>query len=334
MLDDSRARALVVSAALLPSFLPILAERRHLRHVIVSGDGPAPRPPGALALDALLAQGDALAEAADTTRDDVAFWLYSSGSTGAPKGTMHVHASLVTTAYLHGGPIVGVREDDVVFSAAKLFFAYGLGNALTFPMTVGATAILMAERPTPDAVFKRLKRAPADRVLRRADAVRRDARESRAAARDEVALRIATSAGEALPESIGRRFAERFGIDVLDGIGSTEMLHVFLSNRPGDVRYGTSGRPVPGYRVRVVDDDGAGRRTARSANCRSRARPTAAGYWNQREKSRATLPRRLDAHRRQVPPGRRRPLRLRRAAATTCSRSAASTSRRSRWRRR
>jgi len=289
MLDDSRARALVVSASLLPSFLPILAERRHLRHVIVSGDGPAPRPPGALALDALLARGDALAEAADTTRDDIAFWLYSSGSTGAPKGTMHVHASLVTTAYLHGGPIVGVREDDVVFSAAKLFFAYGLGNALTYPMTVGATAILMAERPTPDAVFKRLKERRPTVFYGVPTLFAALLASSALPARDEVALRIATSAGEALPESIGRRFAERFGIDVLDGLGSTEMLHVYLSNRPGDVKYGTSGRPVPGYALRVVGDDGADVAPGEIGELQVEGPTAAAGYWNQREKSRTTF---------------------------------------------
>jgi len=195
----------------------------------------------------------------------------------------------VTTAYLHGGPIVGVREDDVVFSAAKLFFAYGLGNALTYPMTVGATAILMAERPTPDAVFKRLKeRRPT--VFYGVPTLFAALLASPALpARDEVALRIATSAGEALPESIGRRFAERFGIDVLDGLGSTEMLHVYLSNRPGDVKYGTSGRPVPGYRLRVVGDDGIDVVQGEIGELQVEGPTAAAGYWNQREKSRATF---------------------------------------------
>jgi acyl-coenzyme A synthetase/AMP-(fatty) acid ligase len=210
-----------------------------------------------MSFDALLARGDERLEPADTTRDDVAFWLYSSGSTGAPKGTMHAHASLVTTGYLHGVPIVGVREDDVVFSAAKLFFAYGLGNALTYPMTVGATAILMAERPTPDAGVQAPRRARPTVFYGVPTLFAAMLASPRLPKRDAVALRIATSAGEALPEHIGRRFTEHFGVDVLDGIGSTEMLHVYLSNRAGDLRYGTSGRPVPGYELRIVDDDGA-----------------------------------------------------------------------------
>jgi benzoate-CoA ligase len=288
MLRDSRARALVVSAPLLPAFLPLLGKVPSLVHVIVSGaaDG---LPAGAIAFDALLAGGEPSFDAAATTCDDVCFWLYSSGSTGAPKGTMHAHASLVTTAYLHGRPVVGLREDDVLFSAAKLFFAYGLGNALTYPMTFGATAILMAERPTPDAVFKRLvERRPT--VFYGVPTLFAAMLASPSLpARDRVALRVATSAGEALPEHIGRRFSEHFGIDVLDGIGSTEMLHVYLSNRPGDVRYGTSGRPVPGYALRVVDDDGAPVPDGEIGELQVNGPTAAIGYWNNRAKSLATF---------------------------------------------
>ncbi|MEO8486200.1 MAG: benzoate-CoA ligase family protein [Betaproteobacteria bacterium] len=288
MLRDSRARALVVSAPLLPAFLPLLGNLPSLVHVVVSGT-PAALPAGAASFDALLASGSEPFGAADTTRDDVAFWLYSSGSTGAPKGTMHVHASLATTAYLHGGPIVGLREDDVVFSAAKLFFAYGLGNALTYPMTYGATAVLMAERPTPDAVFKRLvERRPT--VFYGVPTLFAAMLASPALpARDAVAMRVAISAGEALPEHIGKRFAAHFGIDVLDGIGSTEMLHVYLSNRPGDVRYGTSGRTVPGYELRVVDDDGVPVAPGEVGELQVKGPTAATGYWNNRAKSLATF---------------------------------------------
>lgn len=289
MLDDSRARALVVSAALLPSFLPILAERRYLKHLIVSGDGPAPRPDGTIAFDALLARGAPRAGEPGTTRDDVAFWLYSSGSTGAPKGTLHVHSSLATTAYLHGGPVVGIREDDVLFSAAKLFFAYGLGNALTYTLAFGATTVLMAERPTPDAVFKRLTEHRPTVFYGVPTLFAAMLASPALPARDAVALRIATSAGEALPEHVGRKFAAHFGIDVLDGLGSTEMLHVYLSNRPGDVKYGTSGRPVPGYALRVVDDEGREVAPGEVGELQVQGPTAAAGYWNQREKSRATF---------------------------------------------
>ncbi len=154
MLHDSRALVLIVSESLLPAFTPLLETSPFLKHVIVSGaDGR-----GHLLLSALLAQAEARFEPAKTTCDDACFWLYSSGSTGAPKGTVHVHSSLIQTAELYARPILGIRENDVVFSAAKLFFAYGLGNALTFPLAVGATTVLMAERPTPAAVFARLRK--------------------------------------------------------------------------------------------------------------------------------------------------------------------------------
>jgi benzoate-CoA ligase len=287
MLRDSRARTLVVSAPLLPAFLPLLGKVSSPARVIVSGA--TTLPPGAVAFDALLATGGEKCDPAETTRDDICFWLYSSGSTGAPKGTMHVHSSLITTAYLHGGPVVGVREDDVLFSAAKLFFAYGLGNALTYTMAFGATAILMAERPTPEAVFKRLvERRPT--IFYGVPTLFAMMLASPALPpRGAVAMRLATSAGEALPEHIGKRFTEHFGVEILDGLGSTEMLHVFLSNRPGDVRYGSSGRPVPGYELRVVEDDGTPVAPGEIGELQVNGPTAAAGYWNNRAKTQATF---------------------------------------------
>jgi benzoate-CoA ligase len=289
MLRDSRARALVVSAPLLPAFLPLLGTFPSLRHVIVSGGAAGSLPPGAIGFDAFAERGGERFEPADTTRDDVCFWLYSSGSTGAPKGAMHLHSSLITTAYLHGGPIVGVREDDVLFSAAKLFFAYGLGNALTYTLAFGATAILMAERPTPEAVAKRLTEHRPTIFYGVPTLFAMMLASPSLPKRADVAIRLATSAGEALPEHIGKRFREHFGVDVLDGIGSTEMLHVFLSNRPGDVRYGSSGRPVPGYELRIVDDEGAPVAPGEVGELQVNGPTAAAGYWNNREKSLATF---------------------------------------------
>jgi len=167
MLRDSRARALVVSDALYPTFAPLVGKLPHLKHVIVSGKDAQGQP----SLQQLMAKAGTAFEAAQTTRDDACFWLYSSGSTGTPKGTVHTHASPIHTAELYAKPVLGIRESDRVFSAAKLFFAYGLGNALTFPLAVGATTVLMAERPTPQSVFKRLKEQRPT-ILRRADAVR------------------------------------------------------------------------------------------------------------------------------------------------------------------
>ena len=234
MLRDSRARALIVSAALLPAFAPLLGKHPHLAHVIVSGaaDEAAAAPHRSLA--SLMAAAPASFTPAETTCDDACFWLYSSGSTGAPKGTVHLHSSLIQTAELYAKPILGIREDDIVFSAAKLFFAYGLGNGLTFPLSVGATTVLMAERPTPAAVFARLRRHQPTifygvptlyaALLASPDLPKRG----------ELRMRRCTSAGEALPAEIGRRWTEHFGVEILDGLGSTEMLHIFLSNRPGD----------------------------------------------------------------------------------------------------
>ncbi|MGL1835052.1 benzoate-CoA ligase family protein [Rhodocyclaceae bacterium SMB388] len=285
MLSDSRARIAVVSAPLLPVFEPLLAKVPTLERIVVAGTDE-----GDDALTTMLAQASDRFAAVDTTCDDACFWLYSSGSTGAPKGTVHVHSSLIETAELYGRPILGIREDDVVFSAAKLFFAYGLGNGLTFPLAVGATAILMAERPTPEAVFKRLREHRptifyAVPTLYAAMLASPDC-----PTQQEMRLRACTSAGEALPKEIGRRWTERFGVPILDGIGSTEMLHIFVSNRPDDVRYGTTGKPVPGYEVRLVDDHGDLIEAPDQTGELQIAGPTSAiGYWNNRTKSRDTF---------------------------------------------
>jgi benzoate-CoA ligase len=285
MLHDSRARALIVSDTLLPSFAPLLAEARFLKHVIVSGrDGH-----GHLHLQTLLSQASDRFAAAPTTCDDECFWLYSSGSTGTPKGTVHVQSSLMQTAELYARPILGIREDDVVFSAAKLFFAYGLGNALTFPLAVGATAVLMAERATPAAVFKRLKAHRATIFYGVPTLYGMMLASPDLPARADLALRTCTSAGEALPPDIGKRWTERFGIEILDGIGSTEMLHIFISNRPGDVRYGSTGKPVPGYSIRLVDEHGHNVAPGELGELEISGPTSATHYWNNRAKSLATF---------------------------------------------
>ncbi len=296
MLRDSRAQLAVVSSALMPTFGPLRGTSPHLQRILVSeggagapGVGDPPAPAAGEALAPLLAAAPATFEPARTTCDDVCFWLYSSGSTGAPKGTVHVHASLIQTAELYARPVLGIREDDLVFSAAKLFFAYGLGNGLTFPMAVGATAVLMAERPTPAAVFQRLRTHRPTIFYGVPTLYAAMLAHPGLPAPAELRLRRCASAGEPLPEEIGRRWSRHFGVDILDGIGSTEMLHIYLSNRSGAVRYGTTGQPVPGYEVRLVDEQGQPVAPGEAGELQVAGPSAAAMYWNNRDKSRNTF---------------------------------------------
>ena len=286
MLRDSRAVLLAVSDALMERFRPIVSGQPHLKNVLISGQVPPTVTPLGKLLDE---QSDQL-EPAATTPDDIGFWLYSSGSTGSPKGTMHLHGDLVHTAVLYGQEVLGIQEDDVVFSAAKLFFAYGMGNAMTFPLHVGATAVLMAERPTPAAVMKRLKEHQCSifygvPTLYAGILADQSINKESGSAK----LRRCVSAGEALPEDIGKRWEKTFGVEILDGIGSTEMLHIFLSNRPGDVRYGTTGVAVPGYDLRVVDEHGKDVEQGAIGELLVSGPSCAVAYWNNRTKSLATF---------------------------------------------
>lgn len=286
ILSDCRARVLVVSSELYPVFESIIPEIPSLEHVIVSGEAAGGHP---LMADLLDGQSNDL-ETVATSKDDVAFWLYSSGSTGQPKGVQHQHSSMMYTAKLYGQPILGIREDDVVFSAAKLFFAYGLGNGISFPMSVGATTILFEGRPTPDAVMDVLQKHQPTiyyGVPTLYAAILANADYTRATASDK--MRIAASAGEPLPADLGDKWEERFGCSILDGVGSTEMLHIYVSNREGDVHYGTSGYPVPGYEIRLADDDGNDVPDGEVGEMVVKGPSVSAGYWNRREKSLATF---------------------------------------------
>jgi benzoate-CoA ligase len=287
MIEHSHARAVIASAALLPCVREALALTRATPDLIVAGgaaDTGLPHMSDMLATAPLAAGAHA-----NTHADDFAFWLYSSGSTGRPKGTVHTHANLFWTAELYGKPILGVTTDDVVFSAAKLFFAYGLGNGLTFPLIVGATVVLMAERPTPQAVFERLTRhrptvfagVPTLYVAMLAS--------PELPPRAQVGLRVCASAGEALPREAGEAFRKHFGCDILDGLGSTEMLHIFISNREGNVRYGSSGLPVPGYDIELRNDDHQPVPVGEIGDLYVRGPSSALLYWTNREKSRATF---------------------------------------------
>jgi benzoate-CoA ligase len=289
ILADSRAKAAIVSIELLPAFLAAAHQANWTGTIVLSDPRGASADERFVRFGALVDGAQPMTAAAPTRADDVCFWLYSSGSTGKPKGTVHVQTSLVRTADLFARDVLGMREDDVVYSVAKLFFAYGLGNALTFPLAIGATSILHAARPTP-AVVARIVRENAVTILcanpTTFSAMLVDASLFE---RGEVPLRLCTSAGEGLPEDIGRRWNARLGVEIIDGIGSTEMLHIFISNRPGDVKYGTLGQPVPGYRARIVDESGNVVAPGEIGELEVCGDTAAAHYWNNREKTRRTF---------------------------------------------
>jgi 4-hydroxybenzoate-CoA ligase len=286
ILEDCRAKVLFVSEALWPAVREVAGRMSNLEHVVIAGNDAQ----GHKKLSDELAKESDAFETARTFADEPAFWLYSSGSTGMPKGVRHLHSNLAATAETYASQVLGIREDDVGLSAAKLFFAYGLGNALTFPMSVGATTVLNSERPTPARMFELMQQYNPSiffGVPTLFAAMLND--DAQKTATGGSRLRVCTSAGEALPESVGNHWKERFGVDILDGVGSTELLHIFLSNAPGDVKYGTSGRPVPGYTVRLVDDSGADVADGDVGELLVNAPSAAEGYWNQRSKSRVTF---------------------------------------------
>src|SRR3954452_10037281 len=286
VLADCRARVLFVSEALLPAVKDMVGRMPDLEHVVVSGTDAHGYKKFS---DEIAKESDSFATAA-THADEPAFWLYSSGSTGMPKGVRHLHSSLAATADTYAKQVLGIREQDVGLSAAKLFFAYGLGNALTFPMSVGATTILNSERPTPATMFALLNKYNPSiffGVPTLFSAMLND--ETLKSERGGARLRICTSAGEALPESVGNAWKSRFGVDILDGVGTTELLHIFLSNAPGDIKYGSSGKPVPGYKVRLVNEAGTEVPDGEVGELLVDAPSAGEGYWNQRSKSRQTF---------------------------------------------
>ena len=294
MLEHSRAQAVLVSGAVKPALKAALAKADHEVHTVVVSRPTQPLEAGRNRVRGLPRRRGA-ARRSPRARGPT---IPRSGSIrrarpGRPKGTVHSHANPYWTTELYGKAILGLTESDVCFSAAKLFFAYGLGNALTFPLAVGATALLMAERPTPEAVFKRwlggvggvkptvFYGAPtgfagmlASNLLPK---------------REEVGLRLVSSAGEALPAEIGERFKRHFGVDIVDGIGSTEMLHIFISNRPDKVRYGSTGWPVPGYDIELRGEDGRAVADGEPGDLYIHGPSAALMYWGNRAKTRETF---------------------------------------------
>jgi len=287
MLNDSRATVLVISEQLLPSFETIpRPELPHLRQVLILGEARL----GMESLPALMRQASSKLATVETSKDDAAFWLYSSGTTGFPKGAVHLHHDVVHTVELYAKPILGITQSDRCYSVAKLFFAYGLGNALTFPFALGATTILWPGANTAENVYAQIERyrptllfsVPTNYAMLLAH--RREGADF-----DLSCVRLGVSAGEALPKALFDRFKKRFAVEILDGIGSTEVLHIFISNRPGHCRPGSSGQLVPGYEAKVLDEADLPVPQGEIGNLLIKGDSTCAYYWNKHERTKDTV---------------------------------------------
>ncbi len=286
LLSDSRARVLVVHPALLDRVAELRGSLRHLEHVVVAGEAPA----GCLALDALMAAASPELAPADTSRDDMAFWLYSSGTTGFPKGAMHLQHDMYVEAELYARRTIGVCESDVSFSVAKLFFAYGLGNGLYFSLHVGGTTVLLPDRPTPEAAFATIDRHRPTIFYSVPTSYAAMLHLAEKTGRTSLGrARFCVSAGEALPKHIYDKWLERFGVEILDGIGSTEILHIFISNRPGQARPGSTGQIVEGYEAKILDDQGRELPAGQVGTLWIKGESIATGYWNKHEQTKNTF---------------------------------------------
>ncbi|NOZ85551.1 MAG: benzoate-CoA ligase family protein [Deltaproteobacteria bacterium] len=296
-LNDSRARVLVASESLLPVIDKIEGGLPYLRDLIVIEDGRGAKIP----FRQKYKRAASLCKSAATSKDDVGFWLYSSGSTGAPKGTIHSQYDMVVCSENFAKGVLELNENDICLSAARLFFAYGLGNANYFPLSVGAAAVLNPERPTPEGIFKLLaKYRPTiffgvptlyASMLDYSDKKGRETGRKPDPNGDHElsSVRLCVSAGEALPTDIYHKWKKRYGVEIIDGIGSTEMLHIFLSNRPGEVKPGSTGKPVPGYEVKLVGDDEEEIEQGEVGTLHVKGNSAAQFYWRKREKTRKTM---------------------------------------------
>ncbi|MGQ4808264.1 Benzoate--CoA ligase [Candidatus Entotheonellaceae bacterium PAL068K] len=285
LLNDSRAKAIIVSASLLPHIEAVRHDLTSLRHIIVVGEAGSYHD-----FHALTAAASSALEAVPMSRDDMAFWLYSSGSTGFPKGAVHLQHDMLYVSDLLGTQFLQITEADRTFSAAKLFFAYGLGNNMYIPMRVGASAVLLPDRPTPEAVFETITRYQPTifygvptlyaQMLQVDDA---------ALIYDLSSLRLCLSAGESLPPELFRRWQQRFGLEICDVIGSTEALHIFIGNRPGHIRIGSTGQTVPGFEAKLVDEEGRVLGPNVVGTLLVKGDSTAPFYWNKHRKTQQTM---------------------------------------------
>ena len=286
VLRDARPRVVIMTDSLRSRIADAVRRCPWIRHLVVAGEARD----GEIGFEELLGRGSPELTPEETHRDAPAFWLYSSGSTGPPKGCVHLQHDMLVCAENYARGVLGISRHDRCFSVAKLFFAYGLGNAMYFPFAVGATSILWPGPVAPPVVYDLIERhrptlffsVPTHYAMMLAHRV--TGREF-----DLSSIRSAVSAGEALPAAVYARFRERFGIEVLDGIGSTEVLHIFISNRPGRSRPGCSGQLVPGYDARIVDEQGAAVAPGVTGELLIRGDSTCAFYWNRHERTKETI---------------------------------------------
>ncbi len=296
-LNDSRARVLAVSEELLPLVRQIKGDLHYLRDLVVISETEGAHIP----FRQKYRHSPSTIKTEYTTRDDAGFWIYSSGSTGSPKGAVHSQYDMVVTSESYAQKVLKLTEDDICFSAARLFFAYGLGNGMYFPMSVGASTVLNPGRPTPETIFRYLEKfrptvffgVPTlygQMLEYKAHQDRERGTQPDPNSNHELSsVRLCVSAGEALPEEIYYRWKKRFGLDILDGIGSTEMLHIFLSNQPGAIKPGSTGKPVPGYELRLIDDEGKDVPQGEIGTLMVKGGSAAQMYWRKREKTRVTM---------------------------------------------
>jgi 4-hydroxybenzoate-CoA ligase len=296
-LNDSRARVLVISEQLFPLVTQIKGDLLYLRDLIVISE----KEGAFIPFKQKYRHAPETIKTEFTTKDDVGFWLYSSGSTGSPKGAIHSQYDMVAVSEAFGQGVLELTEDDILFSAARLFFAYGLGNAGCLPFSVGAAVVLNSGAPNPESVFRHLAKFRPTvffgiptlygqmlEALEKRDAENGSAPDPNSN-HEFSSVRICVSAGEALPPDLYYRWKKRFGIDIIDGIGSTEMLHIFISNRPGDIRPGSTGKPVPGYELRLVDDNGQDVPQGEIGTLLVKGASAAQQYWRKREKTLLTM---------------------------------------------
>ncbi len=286
LLNDCRAHVLVVAHSLLHHIMEVREHLTHLEHIVVVGDDHD----GPLILSELMASSSPELEPVDTSRDDSAFWLYSSGTTGGSKAAIHLHHDMIFEADLYARDTLGLQESDVSFSAAKTFFAYGLGNGLYFPLRTGGTTALLPDRPLPETIFEEIDRHQPTVFYGVPTSYANMLHLAEKTGRTSLGrVRMCVSAGELLPAAIYEKWKRRFGVEIVDGIGSTEILHIYISNRPGAVRPGSTGQVVPGFEAKILDDDGQEAPTGEIGTLHIKGDSIAAGYWNQHELTKATF---------------------------------------------